>query len=198
VKKKEANFVVVVVVVLAFLRLLIVIVIITISSFENLLFCEIVCEIVKIKHLANFSSVLHRRLLSMMMMKFSIFSYCIFLILICISFHDVHHCQQNYDRCGCRLHHVPLSTTTFSFSHSCSFSMIVDAVTNANDTIAMLAFRQSFNNFTASDWYSNDDPCSREFQIESRIVKSFSLSLSLSLSLTSSFLSPKLHQLGMD
>jgi hypothetical protein len=45
--------------------------------------------------------------------------------------------------------------------------MIVDgAVTNPNDTIAMVAFRQSFNNFTGSNWYSNNDPCgaTSEFQ----------------------------------
>jgi hypothetical protein len=46
----------------------------------------------------------------------------------------------------------------------------VDAapVTNSNDMTAMLAFRQSFNNFTFSNWYSSNDPCGspREFQLK--------------------------------
>jgi hypothetical protein len=49
---------------------------------------------------------------------------------------------------------------SFQLSFSSSMMFVVDgAVTNPNDMTAMFAFRQAFNNFTGSNWYSNNDPC---------------------------------------
>jgi hypothetical protein len=42
--------------------------------------------------------------------------------------------------------------------NECIFNSIVEAQTNPNDTVAMLAFRQAID-FPSSNWNSTDDPC---------------------------------------
>jgi hypothetical protein len=93
---------------------------------------------------------------------FSKFLFCCFLLNF-IHFQGTHHCHN--DDVGCDhfefQHHFQLS-----FSSTMSL-IVVGAVTNPNDTIAMFAFRQAFNNFSSSNWYLNNDPCgaTSEFQV---------------------------------
>jgi hypothetical protein len=90
---------------------------------------------------------------------FSKFLFCCFLLNF-ICFQGTHHCHN--DDVGCDFEYQHHFQLLFS-----PMMLVVDgAVTNSNDTIAMFAFRQAFNNFTGSNWYSNNDPCgaTSEFQ----------------------------------
>jgi hypothetical protein len=89
------------------------------------------------------------------------------LLLLCISFHDDYRDDVTIDG-----HHQQQLQLSFSLS-----TIVVDAVTNTNDTIAMFAFRQAFNNFTGSNWYLTNDPCAPS-PGESDFVFFFYLSLS--------------------
>jgi hypothetical protein len=77
--------------------------------------------------------------------------YC-FLLLNFILFHDIYHQDgDGCDRfeCGHRLPVSPMLTV-----------LLIDAqTTNSNDTTAMIALRNSFNNFNGSNWNVSGDPC---------------------------------------
>jgi hypothetical protein len=59
-------------------------------------------------------------------------------------------------------HHVNVAVHSENGYHQLplnSLCLVEAQTTNAADKTAMLAIRRSFNNFTNSDWYMNDDPC---------------------------------------
>jgi hypothetical protein len=98
-------------------------------------------------------------MMPMMARSFPRLLFCCLLLLICISLHDNH---RDNVAAGGTLDVVESGEDggSLQWSFSKSLSTVVDATfTNANDTTAMLAFRESFNNFTGSNWYSSDDPC---------------------------------------
>jgi hypothetical protein len=86
-------------------------------------------------------------------MYFTVFHLLLLLMMFCISFDVIHDRNANNGCESCESDRLQLLSSS-------SMSFFVDsAFKNQNDTIAMLAFRQSFNNFTNSNWTSSNDPC---------------------------------------
>jgi hypothetical protein len=70
-----------------------------------------------------------------------------------ICFQGTHHCHNDDIGYDYECHHH------FQLSFSSMMMAVDGAVTNANDTIAMFAFRQALSFSYSSNWDSNNDPC---------------------------------------